>query len=212
MATRAADKTTRRYDPAETRQRVLDAAVQLFSTKGYVNTVTADIARAADVSEGSIFYHFGSKKALLAELGRRHGEAMIAAMQGSDRLEDLDPGTTVARCFVFCRETTLWDRVSKLTGDCPHSKDGLNPEAAPFFQAARTVIVEWVTRQLGAAFEKHGITGINPGVAAALTYAAVGDGLDQAMAADIGEAEAAAIEAETVRYVRAACGFGHLNG
>ena len=38
----------------------------------------SDIAREADVSEGSIFYHFGSKKALLAELGVSYGQMMIA--------------------------------------------------------------------------------------------------------------------------------------
>ena len=102
MATRALDTApprvetrSRRYDPAETRQRVLAAANMLFSTRGFAATGTADIAREADVSEGSIFYHFGSKQNLLGELGKRYGEAMIAAMQQGDRLEDLEPGIII---------------------------------------------------------------------------------------------------------------------
>ena len=95
------DSRARRYDPAETKQRVLAAAHMLFSTKGFANTGTADIAREADVSEGSIFYHFGSKKALLAELGIRHGRMMIEAMEGGDALEDLEPGIIIPRVFAF---------------------------------------------------------------------------------------------------------------
>src|SRR5687767_9133714 len=113
MATKAADTRARRYDPAETRQRVLEAANMLFSTKGFVSTGTADIARAADVSEGSIFYHFGSKKNLLIELGRQYGQNMIRAMQQGDDLADLTIETTVRRCFDYCATHKQWEAINK---------------------------------------------------------------------------------------------------
>ena len=46
-------------------QDILDACVVLFSTKGFSNTSTKDIAKAANVAEGTIYKHFGTKENLL---------------------------------------------------------------------------------------------------------------------------------------------------
>ena len=60
------------------RAKVLDTALQQFSSKGFFNTSIHDIQREADVSMGSIYNHFAGKEAiaralyddLLAEMGR----------------------------------------------------------------------------------------------------------------------------------------------
>lgn len=44
---------------------ILKASLELFSEKGYSNTSTKDIAQVANVAEGTIFKHFGSKENLL---------------------------------------------------------------------------------------------------------------------------------------------------
>lgn len=44
---------------------ILQASLKLFAGKGYSNTSTKDIAKAANVAEGTIFKHFGSKENLL---------------------------------------------------------------------------------------------------------------------------------------------------
>lgn len=206
MASRAIDTRARRYDPAETRQRVLAAANMLFATKGYAATGTADIAREADVSEGSIFYHFGSKKNLLAELGRSHGEAMIAAMQQDDRLEDLEPGITIPRVFEFCRTNTLWEGITG--SECEVGTPAImkNPEAEPFYHAAKDMTVSWLRTQMAAALAHRGVTGINIPLAASFTHHVVGDAIELILTATSDE-ERAAVEAETVRYVRAAFGY-----
>ncbi len=49
-----------------TRQRIIDAAFELFATQGYARTTTRAIAAAADVNEVTLFRHFGSKKTLFA--------------------------------------------------------------------------------------------------------------------------------------------------
>jgi len=206
VASRAIDTRARRYDPAETRQRVLAAANMLFATKGYAATGTADIAREADVSEGSIFYHFGSKKNLLAELGRSHGEAMIAAMQQDDRLEDLEPGITIPRVFEFCRTNTLWEGITG--SECEVGTPAImkNPEAEPFYHAAKDMTVSWLRTQMAAALAHRGVTGINIPLAASFTHHVVGDAIELILTATSDE-ERAAVEAETVRYVRAAFGY-----
>ncbi|MTV83038.1 TetR/AcrR family transcriptional regulator [Secundilactobacillus folii] len=46
-------------------QSVLQASLTLFAQKGYENTSTADIAKLAHVSEGTVFKHFKTKDGLL---------------------------------------------------------------------------------------------------------------------------------------------------
>lgn len=55
----------RRQRAEATRARVLAAAGELFAAQGYQATTTVAIARAAGVSEASVFVAFGSKAALL---------------------------------------------------------------------------------------------------------------------------------------------------
>jgi AcrR family transcriptional regulator len=203
-----ADTRARRYDPAETKQRVLAAAHMLFSTKGFANTGTADIAREADVSEGSIFYHFGSKKALLAELGARHGEMLIAAMEEGYALADLEPGIIIPRVFAFVLANSLWEGITGDPCDSGKSLPMNNPEAEPFYHASKAATVDWIERQMIAAHAKHGITDINVALAASFTHHIVGDAIEMYMAAAT-QQERDAIEAETVRFVRAASGYAN---
>lgn len=46
-------------------QDILSASLILFAEKGYSNTSTKDISHLANVAEGTIFKHFGSKENLL---------------------------------------------------------------------------------------------------------------------------------------------------
>lgn len=201
------DARARRYDPAETKQRVLAAAHMLFSTKGFAGTGTADIAREADVSEGSIFYHFGSKKALLAELGVRHGRMMIEAMEGGDALEDLEPGIIIPRVFEFCRTNMMWEAMGDPCKDSgPKAQMASNAEAEPFYHAAKATTTEWIHRQMTIAMAKRGITDVDIEIAASFTHHVVGDAIDLVLLAKTPE-DAARVERETVRFVRAACNY-----
>ena len=53
-----------------TRQRLIRAALELFTARGYHDTTTAQIAKKAGVAEGTIYRHFSSKQQLLNELYR----------------------------------------------------------------------------------------------------------------------------------------------
>jgi len=52
---------------AATRQQLLDAAVEVFSQRGYSGATTREIAETAGVAEGSIYRHFADKSALFRE-------------------------------------------------------------------------------------------------------------------------------------------------
>jgi len=55
---------TSRSDGAETRLRILEAAGQLFATKGFAEVTSKEIAAAAGVDLASINYHFGNRNGL----------------------------------------------------------------------------------------------------------------------------------------------------
>ncbi|MGC2063281.1 MAG: TetR/AcrR family transcriptional regulator [Thermodesulfovibrionales bacterium] len=51
-----------------TRDKILDAGLKLFSTKGYLGATTKEIARVAGVAELTLFRHFASKERLFEEV------------------------------------------------------------------------------------------------------------------------------------------------
>jgi AcrR family transcriptional regulator len=53
---------------AETRQRILEAARQLFAASGYEASTTRSIADAAGIANGTLFNYFANKEAILASL------------------------------------------------------------------------------------------------------------------------------------------------
>ncbi len=46
----------------ETRRRILDAAVRVFSTKGYHETRVDEIVEASNTSKGAVYFHFPGKQ------------------------------------------------------------------------------------------------------------------------------------------------------
>ena len=74
-----------------TRQRILDAAARTFRDKGFAGTTLNDIAVAARLRAGSIYYHFDSKERLLEEV-LDIGIARVAAAV-SRAIEALPPET-----------------------------------------------------------------------------------------------------------------------
>src|SRR5215475_2057556 len=67
---------------AETRQRIIDTASELFRTDGWENTTTRGIATAAGIATGTLFNYFESKEAIVAAL---MSEALSNAKQGLQR-------------------------------------------------------------------------------------------------------------------------------
>ncbi len=55
---------------AKTRERLLRAAIEVFSIAGFVGATTREIARVAGVNEVTLFRHFQSKEQLLAAVAQ----------------------------------------------------------------------------------------------------------------------------------------------
>lgn len=70
----------RRNDPQGMRNRVLDAAADMFQSRGYHASAMHELARAAAVTSGALHHHFPTKKALgLAVIRERVAEAVREA-------------------------------------------------------------------------------------------------------------------------------------
>lgn len=69
---------------ADTRQRLLLAAADVFAEHGYDGTRVADVAAAASLSNGALYAHFGSKAEQLVDALRTHGRRVLADMFAAD--------------------------------------------------------------------------------------------------------------------------------
>jgi AcrR family transcriptional regulator len=85
----------RTVDPvkhAAKKRHITDTAAGLFAGKGFDRTTVADICKAADISTGSLFHYFPTKRAIFLE---------IFEQDGRDNAE----------VFAKARELSPWDAV-----------------------------------------------------------------------------------------------------
>lgn len=61
-------KTPRQLKKAQTKATLMKAAYEIFSQKGIQGTRMSDIAAAANVSHGTVFLHFNTQEAFIAEV------------------------------------------------------------------------------------------------------------------------------------------------
>ncbi|HXF50342.1 MAG TPA: TetR/AcrR family transcriptional regulator [Dehalococcoidia bacterium] len=67
----------RRLPAAARRRQILETARATFAQQGYEKTSTADLARAAGLSEAALYRHFAGKKELFLEVIRSTGPKLL---------------------------------------------------------------------------------------------------------------------------------------
>lgn len=65
----------------EPARRIILAARQIIGRRGFEEARITDIARAADVARGAIFYYFGTKERLVVEALRADADERLAALR-----------------------------------------------------------------------------------------------------------------------------------
>ncbi len=85
----------------DTKQRILDEALTLFSEKGYANVYVADIAERVGIKAPSLYKHYKNKQAIfdaiLEEMNRRFLETAGALqINGADAVADADIYKTIS--------------------------------------------------------------------------------------------------------------------
>ena len=74
------DKPTRQPRQSRsilTKEKILEAAYDLFCQKGYYRTTTNEIAKTANVSIGSLYSYFSDKDTVLLEILNRYNESFV---------------------------------------------------------------------------------------------------------------------------------------
>src|SRR5258708_18680595 len=78
----------RSRERADTRQRILDAARDMFVRDGYEATTMRAIADRIEYTPTAIYYHFANKQTLLTELCRADFRSLAGAFQRIGRIDD----------------------------------------------------------------------------------------------------------------------------
>jgi TetR/AcrR family transcriptional regulator len=96
MATKQ-KKVIKKSLESESRQQILDAALELFAQKGYAATTVREIVDAARITAPTLYYYFGNKEGLYMELMQTHCAQIDSVLEShlhtsessKNRLKDL---------------------------------------------------------------------------------------------------------------------------
>jgi AcrR family transcriptional regulator len=80
---RLEQKDSARPQTSETREKILTAALEVFSAKGFHGTTVDEIAERAALGKGTVYRHFHSKKGLFSELIRLKVADLEETVQGA---------------------------------------------------------------------------------------------------------------------------------
>jgi AcrR family transcriptional regulator len=103
-------RLTRAETKARTRERLLDAAAEVFSRKGFAGASVDDVAEAAGYTTGALYSNFGGKDALFVELlasrnGYRLSEAEAIVSNRASTPEE--ERSTLSRFLVEVADTDV---------------------------------------------------------------------------------------------------------
>jgi AcrR family transcriptional regulator len=126
----------------DTRERIVEVALELFNEQGYDKTSLREIAERLDVTKAALYYHFERKEDILVELRRRLHAVGGDLVDQLGRLDDQDivrawPGLldqfieqALANCRLFLlrqRNQNAFDELARSDHHPPES-DGLEQQ------------------------------------------------------------------------------------
>ena len=162
----------RQQRATEKRQKLVQAGAQLFHTKGYEGSSLADVAKAASLPPGGVFYHFPSKTDLADAVMEHHAAFFGAQLQAIE--QDSEDARTRLRIF--------WDQAENLAEKraelgCPVlslAEDmAADTDRAPKRRKSRQQVMELVINWLTAQYRSLGLDIEDAALQAARLFAAM---------------------------------------
>jgi TetR/AcrR family transcriptional repressor of nem operon len=92
-----------REQAAANRERIIEAAAELFRRSGFTGVGVADIMKAADLTHGGFYGHFTSKDDLIAQASRRAMRRSAEVWRKMVADADRDPLTALLSHYVSSR-------------------------------------------------------------------------------------------------------------
>lgn len=97
-----------RKTTAANRERILEISSRLVREHGIEHTTLADIAEAAGISKGTLYYYYPTKGDLVFDIAERHMSNMTNRI--FSRLESSGPGQTPRTVFRLVLDTVMRSR------------------------------------------------------------------------------------------------------
>lgn len=155
------------------RQRLEDAAAQLFWSKGFAATSIADLARRADVPIGNVYYYFKSK----TEMAEAVAEMFVQGSQAA--LDDIEARFPAAsghpQALARERIGVFFDmleksHMSRAKAGCPIARSVSDfaetaPKAARKAAEALTMLTAFLGRELARAGHPNGMIAAQQSIA-----------------------------------------------
>lgn len=133
-----APKTRREREKLQLRQSILDAAREIAASEGWAAVTTRKVAERIEYSHPTIYEHFGSKNALLAELTREGYRRLLAELQAA-RAESANPAEA-ARNMAQAYCTFAW--AHRELYEAMHGLSGVHVDAEAYRVEGQAVIAE----------------------------------------------------------------------
>ena len=136
----------RKQSQAETRQRLLDAAGELFAEKGFRLAGTREICRKAGTDIAAIHYHFGNKENLYEAVLRYADNLLVdaiptfaASRSREARLKEMIEWV-LAQCFAQGQPEWRWRFIEQATiALTPGLRAFFNSKILPLYQALDSI-------------------------------------------------------------------------
>ena len=142
---------SRKQSQSETRQRLLDAAGELFAEKGFRLTGTREICRKAGTDIAAIHYHFGNKENLYEAVLRYADNLLVdaiptfaASRSREARLKEMIEWV-LAQCFAQGQPEWRWRFIEQATITLtPGLRAFFNSKILPLYQALDSICREFL--------------------------------------------------------------------
>lgn len=87
--------------PEVRRKELMNIAEQLFLEKGYEHTMVSDIVKQAGVAQGTFYYYFDSKEAILDEITDKYINIIVESMEKISKEKNLTALEKLVNIFQF---------------------------------------------------------------------------------------------------------------
>jgi AcrR family transcriptional regulator len=124
----------------------IEAAGKVFIDKGYLETSLEDIAAAAGMSKGALYYYFPSKVEILYFIISTHGDRVLANLE--EELNQVEDGYSKIRCFIS-RHIRLYIENMDESKIFVNEKNYLSPKYFKIIKEIEKVFSNYLPRSLG---------------------------------------------------------------
>ena len=149
-------------DSEATRAKIMEAAGQLFTERGFNGVTVRDIAKKADTHLSALNYHFGSKEALYRDVLLHACRSSLLSPEEREYLQNLDPHDAL---FLFVKESisqyskqteSNWE-LAIIDRECWYPSPVFEEVVDEFFRPETNFLAEIISRISGKPPQSHEI-------------------------------------------------------